>query len=550
MKKTLSFFLSAFVLTSCGVTSVSPSVSVPTPEKECSVLVCFSGDGEEGKSLKIKESFRERNKTSSISYERLPLGTNGSNYASLVESKVLSADYAKVLVIGQKTGFYLQDTFQHLQGIDFVTIDAETIYSYSNVRSYDFIPEEIGYLASGLRKENKVGYFSSYDDQNDKKRLFGFLQKQKEISVSKHVYVHHIEETSNYEKTVAYYNDLKEKGVQALFESIGDNYDFLPEEEKRKVISVSSSDFLYKDREAVYDRVEKDILSQKVKNTELSYKDGYLKFKDGHQETLSYLPYDEGQFKQLSEELIVDSSNDYGPKYSVDIPYHEGIPECSETNNWKHAPRYGADHGRKPSGWTAIGAWATIYSQEGFRRAENTGIEFKNRRIWGYTEQTGWKLIEWANPVGSFYDKDFKNDYHKDFPLCFRNNPSNKTTQIKLDGTNKGFNYHPFSSQNDLIPAGLENLTYVISTMDIRLIVWDKNKESDIDNAKYVANIGADYWSKKGAVWQPDWSTNRDVCVGQFRTITKKWKTLYRTNIPVDQYDSVVKDGKFLSEFE
>ena len=86
--------------------------------------------------------------------------------------------------------------------------------------------------------------------------------------------------------------------------------------------------------------------------------------------------------------------------------------------------------------------------------------------------------------------------------------------------------------------------------MDIRLIVWDKNKESDIDNAKYVANIGADYWSKKGAVWQPDWSTNRDVCIGQFRTITKKWKTLYRTNIPIDQYDSVVKDGKFLSEFE
>ena len=134
MKKTLSFFLSAFVLTSCGVTSVSPSVSVPTPEKECSVLVCFSGDGEEGKSLKIKESFRERNKTSSISYERLPLGTNGSNYSSLVESKVLSADYAKVLVIGQKTGFYLQDTFQHLQGIDFVTIDAENIYSYSTAK--------------------------------------------------------------------------------------------------------------------------------------------------------------------------------------------------------------------------------------------------------------------------------------------------------------------------------------------------------------------------------------------------------------------------------
>ena len=81
--------------------------------------------------------------------------------------------------------------------------------------------------------------------------------------------------------------------------------------------------------------------------------------------------------------------------------------------------------------------------------------------------------------------------------------------------------------------------------MDIRLCVWDSAVQSDIDDAKYVANIGADWWRAVGLSWSADWNNNKDVCVGQFRTITKEWKRLYMTNVPSNLYDQIFKTFPF-----
>ena len=92
------------------------------------------------------------------------------------------------------------------------------------------------------------------------------------------------------------------------------------------------------------------------------------------------------------------------------------------------------------------------------------------------------------------------------------------------------------------------DIEYVYSTMDIRLITWDTEKPSDINDAKYVANIGGDWWVYVGATWKPDWSANRDVAVGQFRTITKEWKTLEMCSVPLDKIDQILGNKEFLNK--
>ena len=72
-------------------------------------------------------------------------------------------------------------------------------------------------------------------------------------------------------------------------------------------------------------------------------------------------------------------------------------------------------------------------------------------------------------------------------------------------------------------------------------------KNIDIEDAKYVANIGGDWWVEQGATWKPDWSANRDVAVGQFRTITKEWKTLEMCSCPVEKIAQILGNKEFLN---
>ena len=564
------------LLCSCEISSLPTSSQV---QKDINALVCYGGDKTD---INFGQSFDEivkkvdAKKDNRVKLNLLELGENGANYSDLLDYKINEETYDYIFVVGEKANLFLANYIKTNQGISFITIDSKSDTIYQNVANYEFAPEEVGYIASTLiENQNNVGYLSTYDTTFDKKVLYGFMQGQEAQNKTSNIVLKYFEEEYNYEKTVDYTEDLFNKyGCKYVYENsknnlttiiekalsssskiVSSNIDYLPNYNSMAKDAVSN--ILAKNYEKVLDSIVESITNSSLsfyETKELSYLDGFYSLKnsvdlEGKLNKVKKLESIE-EYNSLYNKMVRDIESDYTPKYSVDIGYHEAIPNCGELNNWKHAPRYGADHGMKPTNWTAVGAWATIYAQEGFPRAKNTGIEFKNMRIWGYNETLGWKLIEWANPVGSFYDEDFVNDYHQDFPNNYFNDKANKTTRIKLDNSNIGFNYHPFSSQNDLASLGLSDLKYIVSTMDIRLVVWDDTRANDIQKAKYVANIGGDWWSYKGATWQPDWSANRDICVAQFRTITPNWKTLYMTNVPVDKYEQIIGQGEFLNQFE
>ena len=47
-----------------------------------------------------------------------------------------------------------------------------------------------------------------------------------------------------------------------------------------------------------------------------------------------------------------------------------------------------------------------------------------------------------------------------------------------------------------------------------------------------MVNSGGDWLSAVGATWQPDWSTNRDMCVGKYVKATTQLKRAWATNLP------------------
>ena len=78
---------------------------------------------------------------------------------------------------------------------------------------------------------------------------------------------------------------------------------------------------------------------------------------------------------------------------------------------------------------------------------------------------------------------------------------------------------------------------YLICRNGRKVVIYD-----NLDQAKLVVNSGGDWWSDVGATWQPDWSTNRDMCVGKFMVATKQLKRAWATNLPSDWSNPLPKD--------
>ena len=493
------------------------------------------------------------------------------NYESKLNTNIDSIEYDKVILIGEDTLRFCEKSIKVRQGIHFFAIDDCTNISYSNLHHIDFSPIEISYL-SGLLvadyvDDNNVAYIANVKNSYSNQELYGFLFGLEEQNVENKIGLRYLEEKDNYIKINDYIDQYLENNYNTFYTTSNNSVYYINRKisSNQRLIPQTSIDL------SVYSNIEVGINKSYSKaidyvlnldNNE-EYLDRYIldysskayeiygldKINKNTLDKINNMSnlsqFDSEKFQQLKNKYIVDDNELYSPKSSVYSGYHEAIPNCSESNDWKYAPRPGADNGKKPASWKALGIWATIYQQDNHELSKNTGIEFKNMKLYGYSKRLGWRLIEHANPTGSFYDENFTNDSSKNFTSNFFNSKDTKTSKVKLDTKTKGFNYHPFGEQNDLTEIDMLDIEYVFSRMDIRLVTWDTTLPSDIDDAKYVANIGADWWVEKGSYWKEDWSSNRDVCVGQFRTITEDWKSLYMCSVPLDLYDEILQGQDF-----
>ena len=563
------FLLLPLLLSGCSNNNFSSSIS--KHEKNGKVLICYSGDEiDEYPGIVVEEAVKNLT-NNNYEIETLSLGMTTVNYESKLNTNIDSMEYDKVILIGEDTLRFCEKSIKVRQGIQFFAIDDCTNISYSNLHHIDFSPIEISYL-SGLLvadyvDDNNVAYIANVKNSYSNQELYGFLFGLEEQNVENKIGLRYLEEKDNYIKINDYIDQYIENNYNTFYTTSNNSVYYINRKisSNQRLIPQTSIDL------SVYSNIEVGINKSyskaidyvlNIDNNE-KYLDRYIldysskayeiygvdKINKNTLDKINNMPnlsqFDSEKFQQLKNKYIVDDNELYSPKSSVYSGYHEAIPNCSESNDWKYAPRPGADNGKKPASWKALGIWATIYQQDSHELSKNTGIEFKNMKLYGYSKRLGWRLIEHANPTGSFYDENFTNDSSKNFTSNFFNSKDTKTSKVKLDNKTKGFNYHPFGEQNDLTEIDMLDIEYVFSRMDIRLVTWDTTLPSDIDDAKYVANIGADWWVEKGSYWKEDWSSNRDVCVGQFRTITEDWKSLYMCSVPLDLYDEILQGQDF-----
>lgn len=567
MKKKLASILLCLC---CGV---GFAACQPAPE-DPTVLFCFARNESDAFGGEVYSSAVA---ASGCNFRVLPLGSNAATYADDVAQALAEGNYRTVVIAGDEAYAGLSDYVKSYKGMDFVALDCKLMSVRSNVAAVEFSPEELGYLGGRLTAEGAdcVGYLSETRNAFDNRILYGFLQGAGDADVV----AKYVEERSNVVKAKDYAVSMYQSGAERIFDCSGRNalgsLDGAAASGGRLVYSgvdlYEAADMRADALSAIDGGVEKNYaaamkyIQNMVHNgfetgssVFLTAADGAFLVNDSSAEEIAVkrMAGNEADFEACRKNSVM-ADTEYTPQYTVEAAYHEAVPSCADTNDWKYAPRAGSGNGMKPLGWKGIGIWSTIYLQEGQEPVSNTGIEFQNMRLWAYTRSSGWKLLEHANPTGSFYDEDFSQDAHTSFLSNYINYGAEKRTRIKLDYATLGYNYHPFGSQIDLVEAGFletdgsvkngETL-YILSEMDIRLCVWDAALPSDIENAKYVANIGADWWREKGLQWTPDWNSNKDVCVGQFRTITPEWKKLYMTNVPAAEYEEVFATFPFDQE--
>lgn len=197
---------------------------------------------------------------------------------------------------------------------------------------------------------------------------------------------------------------------------------------------------------------------------------------------------------------------------------HEGKPHGVPANfDWASGPSVGM--GNAPGEFRAITAWGQLYEDASGNPASNTRVQLRSIRLYVLSKADGnWHLLQSSAMVhGAAYVEDFAGDVNK--PPAVR---------YEADGTlsvqaGDGYNYHfwPASGRASIDPADIAG---VFSTVQARLILDDPNGIDDRASARYLLNMGADYWLSLSAQWD-QWKTNGGVAMGRFRYVTPEWQS-------------------------
>ena len=224
---------------------------------------------------------------------------------------------------------------------------------------------------------------------------------------------------------------------------------------------------------------------------------------------------------------------------------HEATPNIanppSGSYNWKNAPRINPDGSFPNSSWSAFGHWITSYKIEGGSYYDNVGILLQNPKAWIWNTATqSWDVLSDDFEWGSWYLEDFYDDgssYIAGTTEWETGASGNHSTWVKIKQTSEtsGRCFHPWGYQKDWRsnPNWANNgCPYIVTKIDFKLVKWDESGADNLAYANLVVNSGGDWWSAVGATWQPDWSTNRDMCVGKFVRATTDLKRAWATNLP------------------
>ena len=224
---------------------------------------------------------------------------------------------------------------------------------------------------------------------------------------------------------------------------------------------------------------------------------------------------------------------------------HEAIPSGSITDTWKYNSRWenqtgptAVAHSGGQSGWPgtgpfqALGCWSSVYRVEGTSFTQNTGVEMKDIKVYGWYNGS-WELVQHLPvPNGNFYAESFSGDTSMYFSDSIKQTSTSKTVILREANKINGENcmYHPFSNIKNFDVK----YEYIYTCIDMRKVKWDESGVDDRDSTHYCSNCGGDWWLAEGLTFHESWQHNKGVCQPKMIEITNNWRRFSMTTVPED----------------
>ena len=222
---------------------------------------------------------------------------------------------------------------------------------------------------------------------------------------------------------------------------------------------------------------------------------------------------------------------------------HEAIPSGLITDTWKYVTRWenqerptAVTHNCGQSGcpgtglFQALGCWSSIYRVEGTSFTQNTAVEMKDIKVYGWYNGQ-WELVQHLPvPNGNFYAESFSGDANMYFSDSVKQTSTSKTVILREVNKVNGENcmYHPFSD----IKNFNTKYEYIYTCIDLRKVKWDENGIDDRDTTYYCSNCGGDWWLAEGLTFHESWQHNKGICQPKMIEISKEWKRFSMTTVP------------------
>ena len=232
---------------------------------------------------------------------------------------------------------------------------------------------------------------------------------------------------------------------------------------------------------------------------------------------------------------------------------HEAIPSGLITDTWKYNSRwenqyrpYAMAHNCGQSGcpgtgvFRALGCWSNVYRVEGTPFSQNTGVEMKDIKVYGWYNGQ-WELVQHLPvPNGNFYAESFGGDAAQHFSDSVKQTATSKTVILREKNKITAMNwdtgqpqeencmYHPFSDIKNFDTK----YEYIYTCIDLRKVKWNENGVDDRDSTHYCSNCGGDWWLAEGLMFHDSWQHNKGVCQPKMIEITNEWRRFSMTTVP------------------
>ena len=209
------------------------------------------------------------------------------------------------------------------------------------------------------------------------------------------------------------------------------------------------------------------------------------------------------------------------------LPHEDRPHGLPDSCNWARHPRLGM--GADPKSFKALTAWGQVYEDAAGNPAANTRVHIRNLRAFILSKRDGrWHRVQDTGQIaGAAFREDFaRND---NVPAAIRvENGGGISVQA---GGGRNFHFWPATSRAAIDP---QDIAGVFVTVQARLVLDDPARPDDRGQARYLLDVGGDYWRSRNSFWF-FWKTNRDIAIGRFKYVRPTWQAFNMTTLSADE---------------